>query len=848
MRVRPPLPIACLLIAVCGTPSLDSAGTRRNALVSAFSTLQAESYDAMEGIVDAGTHIGYLDNGDWVKYSGVDFVTGAGSVQLRVAVDAPYAGSRIELRLDSIGGTLVGTHTVASTGGWSSFQTQTTAIRTVSGVHDLYLVFTGGDGVANLDWFQFSSTSTARSAFATLQAEAFDAMEGILSDGNAVGYADAGDWVKYSDLDFGTGAAAFEVRIAVDPSYAGQQIQIRLDGTAGQLIGTHTVASTGGWGTYQTQSVAVTSVSGVHDLYLLFVGGDGVGNLDWFRFLPSSSPGVSFQGVRNVWITASQWPNGRTQREFARDAVRLYGAENGTPEQKAIAIYYYALRVMGHGGDYFQGPYGQEEDVWDSWMIFHVYAKAHCEWWGWFLIDLWKAYNDNWSFDPEVGVARKVSLVAPAEDPPPPVAGDHVEAALKYTDNDGVARWHVFDGLIGFFVRPRGIDRLATPEEIKADYPTIFTQPYNPPTPFFLQAAVPFVAESDSQLNIFLGNTYPFFYSESYRTTKYKTNFDLRVGESLRRQWEDDGKPVVSSFQQEDGISISTDSWINYWYDNDDQPKDPFNYGVIRPYMRNYPGIGWRKAFGNAYSVYSPDLAGGKFNEGATSFSGVIAKTGDVKLGPGATAAEGNVIYQVRSIYPFAESFIQGTYFLKSSGNFAVDFSLDSGATWITVHNDTTVSATAKSFNIDIGKTRWAAGLPSPYNMPDRDSQYRDGWDPEGMEAVKFTGFQYLVRVRLRADANTNDVGLADLTLRNTHALNIGMLPTLLPGTNTIKVEGELTPGATMQLEYVWMEDQVIKTRVENITSLPHSFDIVVEMPNPLLVKCLHHTLRVLPP
>ena len=116
------------------------------------------------------------------------------------------------------------------------------------------------------------------------------------------------------------------------------------------------------------------------------------------------------------------------------------------------------------------------------------------------------------------------------------------------------------------------------------------------------------------------------------------------------------------------------------------------------------------------------------------------------------------------------------------------------------------------------------------------------------MEAVKFTGFQYLVRVRMRADANTNDVGLADLTLRNTHALNIGMLPTLLPGTNTIKVEGELTPGATMQLEYVWMEDQVIKTRVENITSLPHSFDIVVEMPNPLLVRCLHHTLRVLPP
>src|SRR5690242_15778763 len=110
---------------------------------------------------------------------------------------------------------------------------------------------------------------------------------------------------------------------------------------------------------------------------------------------------AEFQGVRKVWVSASQWPNSRTQETFAKDAVRLYGAEKGSDQEKALAIYYQAMRVMGHGGDYYQGPADKEEFVHDHWMIFHVYPKALCEWWGWFLIDLWKAYHGNWSFDPK---------------------------------------------------------------------------------------------------------------------------------------------------------------------------------------------------------------------------------------------------------------------------------------------------------------------------------------------------------------------------------------------------------------------------------------------------------------
>ena len=97
-----------------------------------------------------------------------------------------------------------------------------------------------------------------------------------------------------------------------------------------------------------------------------------------FFFAWFTSP-LAAQGVKDVWVSASQWPNARTQETFARDAVRLYGAENGTDEEKALAIYYYSLRVMGHGGDFRQGPYGQELEVWDNWMIFRArQALKHC--------------------------------------------------------------------------------------------------------------------------------------------------------------------------------------------------------------------------------------------------------------------------------------------------------------------------------------------------------------------------------------------------------------------------------------------------------------------------------------
>jgi hypothetical protein len=562
---------------------------------------------------------------------------------------------------------------------------------------------------------------------------------------------------------------------------------------------------------------------------------------------PQEAPRAAgeFEGVRRVWVSASQWPNSRTQETFAKDAVRLYGAQNGTDQEKALAIYYQAMRVMGHGGDYYQGPAGKEEFVHDHWMIFHVYPKALCEWWGWFLIDLWKAYHGNWSFDEKTAVARKVSVIPTSEKPPVPGAGDHVEAALKWTDPDGVSRWHLFDGNLGYFAYARGTNRIASPEEIKADFPNLLTQPHNPPKPYFVMSSKHGDAASDPAFKIFLGNTYPFKYSGQRKLIKYKTDFDLRKGESLRRQWYDDRKPIVAKRYHHVAIPANTDGGAKYMYQGG-EPKDPYNYPVQRPYFRNYPEMGLAKPFGNGYTGYAPVLTDGKFRTGALSSRGLASKTGAVQLGAAEAGVEGEVVYSMRSIYPYAESIVSGSYHLESKGRITIEFSLDEGKTWHEVLTATDPKPEAVPFTLDLGKGRWDKDLPSTFNMADRDSQYCDGWDPAKVAAVKFTGFQYQVRARILAEGDPAKVGLSGLRFNNTHQLNIGMLPTLLPGANTLTVDGdELTPGCALKVETSWMEGAETKTRTETVTKLPHAFEITVAEKDPLKVKCLYQTMSV---
>ncbi|WP_152537506.1 carbohydrate-binding protein, partial [Aquimarina pacifica] len=95
-------------------------------------------------------------NGDWSMFSDID-LSCASSIDARVS--SRTAGGNIEVRADSITGTLLATIPVETTNSWTTYNTVSADVmNTVSGTHDVYVVFTGGNGyLMNLNWIEFSS-------------------------------------------------------------------------------------------------------------------------------------------------------------------------------------------------------------------------------------------------------------------------------------------------------------------------------------------------------------------------------------------------------------------------------------------------------------------------------------------------------------------------------------------------------------------------------------------------------------------------------------------------------------------------------------------------------------------
>ncbi|ODM27047.1 sugar-binding protein [Clostridium sp. Bc-iso-3] len=130
---------------------------------SAFTQIEAESYDAQSGIQteecsEGGEDVGYIENGDFVVYKAIDFGNGAASFKARVA--SATNGGNIEIRLGSIDGPIVGTCPVTGTEDWQSWDYATCEVTGLRGIHDIYLKFTGGEGyLFNLNWFTFDKGS-----------------------------------------------------------------------------------------------------------------------------------------------------------------------------------------------------------------------------------------------------------------------------------------------------------------------------------------------------------------------------------------------------------------------------------------------------------------------------------------------------------------------------------------------------------------------------------------------------------------------------------------------------------------------------------------------------------------
>lgn len=137
-----------------GVANLDSFAFTRLA-----GQLEAEQADAATGTSTSaggtGTVVGSFDGGDSLGFLSVDFGQSRTVFTAALGVDPAYAGQTFQVRRDSATGPVLATVTANSTGGWGKYTTQSTAITATSGLHDVFVVGTGGAGIANVDWIAF---------------------------------------------------------------------------------------------------------------------------------------------------------------------------------------------------------------------------------------------------------------------------------------------------------------------------------------------------------------------------------------------------------------------------------------------------------------------------------------------------------------------------------------------------------------------------------------------------------------------------------------------------------------------------------------------------------------------
>jgi GH35 family endo-1,4-beta-xylanase len=116
-------------------------------------TLEGISHDEGNGVVSGGT-IAYTDDGDWIRFKGVQFSADWDKVWVNYAKGNTAPGS-VSVHLDSLENAALVTVDLPPTPGWGSAATLEAALPSVTGTHDVFVRFNGGPGVGNFNSVRF---------------------------------------------------------------------------------------------------------------------------------------------------------------------------------------------------------------------------------------------------------------------------------------------------------------------------------------------------------------------------------------------------------------------------------------------------------------------------------------------------------------------------------------------------------------------------------------------------------------------------------------------------------------------------------------------------------------------
>ncbi len=117
-----------------------------------------------------------------------------------------------------------------------------------------------------------------------LGAAEFDNMRGVTVPGDFLGGCNAGNYVEFDNVDLRPGYTRLRTLAAAPQARPGLGFEVRLDALDGPRLCALDPGVTASWTRFQEQSVALERpAGGIHNLYVVFVGGFGAGNFKWFQ-------------------------------------------------------------------------------------------------------------------------------------------------------------------------------------------------------------------------------------------------------------------------------------------------------------------------------------------------------------------------------------------------------------------------------------------------------------------------------------------------------------------------------------------------------------------------------------
>lgn len=263
--------------------------------------IEFEAADQLEGSAaedtsdeNGGKHLGQIKAGGYAAFRKMNFGEGKyGKILVRAASAAQ--GGDMEIRRGAADGGLLGTiHIEGTEGGstWKTFEAFIPSAEALTGLSDIYFVFTGTDNVYNLNWFQFKQgpVDAAGRIEAENAAEAFDVVAEDNTDGEGargIGGVNNGDYSMF-DVDFGEGGYAGATFRASSGMEDGGDIEVHLGAVDGELLGTVHIDGTGdrsSWQDFSGTLEGIKNLTGVQKIVLVYTnGGDSLFDLNWFRF------------------------------------------------------------------------------------------------------------------------------------------------------------------------------------------------------------------------------------------------------------------------------------------------------------------------------------------------------------------------------------------------------------------------------------------------------------------------------------------------------------------------------------------------------------------------------------